>query len=87
MRYNAVELSENHAVETKYLATETEGHVMDNCVQMHGGTGYMDEYRISHMLTDARLSRIYAGSSEIMKEIIARRIGLDEQKLLKGELS
>jgi acyl-CoA dehydrogenase len=54
---------------------------MDECVQFHGGAGYMDEYRISRLYTDARVSRIYAGSSEIMKEIIARSLGLDERKL------
>ncbi len=53
---------------------------MDTCVQLHGGAGYMDEYRISRMYTDARVSRIYAGSSEIMREIIARSIGLDPRK-------
>jgi len=79
--HNAGELSSDLAAEAKYFATETEGHVMDTCVQLHGGAGYMDEYRISHMFTDARVSRIYAGSSEIMKEIIARSIGLDERKL------
>ncbi|MDH3842003.1 MAG: acyl-CoA dehydrogenase family protein, partial [Chromatiales bacterium] len=60
--------------------SEVEARVMDDCVQLHGGAGYMDEYRISRMYTDARISRIYAGSSEIMKEIIARGIGLDERR-------
>jgi len=69
------------AAEAKYFATEVESRVMDECVQLHGGAGYMSEYRISHMFTDARVSRIYAGSTEIMKEIIARSIGLDERKL------
>ena len=77
------ELSSDLAAEAKYLATEIESKVMDECVQLHGGAGYMDEYRISHMFTDARVSRIYAGSTEIMKEIIARSIGLDERKLMK----
>jgi acyl-CoA dehydrogenase len=54
---------------------------MDACVQIHGGAGYMEEYRISRMFTDARVSRIFAGSSEIMKEIIGRSLGLDERKL------
>jgi acyl-CoA dehydrogenase len=75
------ELSADIAAEAKLHATEVESTVMDNCVQLHGGAGYMSEYRISHMFTDARVSRIYAGSSEIMKEIIARSIGLDERKL------
>ncbi len=82
--HNAGELSAELAAEAKYHATETESKVMDECVQLHGGAGYMDEYRISHMFTDARVSRIYAGSTEIMKEIIARSIGLDERKLLGG---
>ena len=78
---NAGELSAELAAEAKLAATEVENRVMDACVQLHGGAGYMDEYRISHMFTDARVSRIYAGSSEIMKEIIARGQGLDERKL------
>jgi acyl-CoA dehydrogenase len=79
--HNQGELSANLAAEAKLFASELESEVMDNCVQLHGGSGYMSEYRISHMFTDARVSRIYAGSSEIMKEIIARSIGLDERKL------
>ncbi|MFC1696352.1 acyl-CoA dehydrogenase family protein [Pseudomonadota bacterium] len=78
------ELSADLAAEAKYCATELESKVMDECVQLHGGAGYMSEYRISHMFTDARVSRIYAGSTEIMKEIIARSIGLDERKLTSG---
>jgi len=76
------QLSADLAAEAKYFATEVESFVMDECVQLHGGAGYMSEYRISHMFTDARVSRIYAGSTEIMKEIIARSIGLDERKLV-----
>ncbi|MDH3902935.1 MAG: acyl-CoA dehydrogenase family protein [Xanthomonadales bacterium] len=79
--HNQGELSAELAAEAKLNASELESTVMDNCVQLHGGSGYMSEYRISHMFTDARVSRIYAGSSEIMKEIIARSIGLDERKL------
>ncbi|MGB5293117.1 MAG: acyl-CoA dehydrogenase family protein [Lysobacterales bacterium] len=79
--HNEGELTAELAAEAKLYASELESTVMDNCVQLHGGSGYMSEYRISHMFTDARVSRIYAGSSEIMKEIIARSIGLDERKL------
>lgn len=79
--HNEGELSAELAAEAKLFASELESKVMDSCVQLHGGAGYMSEYRISHMFTDARVSRIYAGSSEIMKEIIARSIGLDERKL------
>ena len=79
--HNDGELSAELAAEAKLKTTELESRVMDDCVQLHGGAGYMSEYRISHMFADARVSRIYAGSSEIMKEIIARGIGLDERKL------
>ena len=82
MLHNAGELTAEIAAEAKFYATEVESRVMDECVQLHGGAGYMNEYRISHMFTDARVSRIYAGSTEIMKEIIARSIGLDERKLM-----
>lgn len=79
--HNSGELGSELAAEAKLAASELESVVMDNCVQLHGGSGYMSEYRISHMFTDARVSRIYAGSSEIMKEIISRSIGLDERKM------
>ena len=79
--HNAGELSAELAAEAKLFASEAESKVMDECVHLHGGAGYMSVYRISHMFTDARVSRIYAGSSEIMKEIIARGIGLDPRKL------
>jgi alkylation response protein AidB-like acyl-CoA dehydrogenase len=78
---NNNDLSADDAAECKLLASEVEGKVVDECVQLHGGAGYMDEYRISRMYTDARISRIYAGTSEIMKEIIGRSLGLDERKL------
>jgi alkylation response protein AidB-like acyl-CoA dehydrogenase len=65
----------------KLLCSELEGRVTDECLQLHGGAGYMQEYRISRLYTDARISRIYAGTSEIMKEIIARGIGLDDRKM------
>jgi acyl-CoA dehydrogenase len=79
--YNGGKLTAELASEAKLLASELEGKVMDACVQLHGGAGYMAEYRISRMYTDARITRIFAGSSEIMKEIIGRGLGLDERKL------
>jgi acyl-CoA dehydrogenase len=78
---NAGELSAEDASGAKLLASELEGRVMDECVQLHGGAGYMEEYRISRMYTDARVSRIFAGTSEIMREIIGRGLGLDERKM------
>jgi acyl-CoA dehydrogenase len=79
--HNAGKLKVETAAEAKWLCSELEARVMDECVQLHGGAGYMEEYRISRMFTDARVSRIYAGSSEIMKEIIARAVGLDDRKM------
>jgi alkylation response protein AidB-like acyl-CoA dehydrogenase len=78
---NSGDLSAEDSSAAKLLTSELEGRVMDQCVQLHGGAGYMDEYRISRMYTDARISRIFAGTSEIMLEIIGRSLGLDERKL------
>jgi len=74
-------LTAEDASAAKLLTSELEGRVMDECVQLHGGAGYMEEYRISRMFTDARISRIFAGTSEIMLEIIGRGLGLDERKM------
>lgn len=79
---NSGELTAEHASEAKFLATELEGRVVDRCVQLHGGAGYMDEYRISRLYTDSRVSRIFAGANEIMLEIVGRGLGLDERKLI-----
>lgn len=78
---NQGELAAEDASATKLLTSELEARVMDTCVQFHGGAGYMEEYRISRMYTDARISRIFAGTSEIMLEIIGRGLGLDERKM------
>ena len=74
------ELTPEDASAAKLLTSELEGRVMDACVQLHGGAGYMEEYRICRMYQDTRISRIFAGTSEIMKEIICRRLGLDDRK-------
>lgn len=75
------QLTAEIAAEAKLLTSELQGEVVDECVQLHGGAGYMDEYKISRMYVDARISRIYAGTSEIMKEIIGRGLGLDQRKM------
>ena len=80
MQHNEGKLSAEDAAKAKLHCSEVEAKVVDDCVQLHGGAGYMDEYAISRRYTDARVSRIYAGSSEIMREIIARSIGLDPRK-------
>jgi acyl-CoA dehydrogenase len=58
----------------KYRLSETQGKVIDRCLQLFGGYGYMDEYPISRMYRDARVLRIYAGTNEIMKLLIARSL-------------
>lgn len=67
------------AAQAKLMTSEIEGRVVDECLQLHGGAGYMEEYEISRLYADARISRIFAGTSEIMKEIIGRGLGLDER--------
>ena len=74
-------LSAEDASAAKLLTSELEAKVMDACVQLHGGAGFMEEYRICRMYQDARISRIFAGTSEIMKEIIGRSLGLDDRRL------
>tara|TARA_R110002049_G_scaffold260299_8_gene436150 strand:+ start:7031 stop:8212 length:1182 start_codon:yes stop_codon:yes gene_type:complete len=78
--HNRGELTADDAAKAKLWTSELEARVTDEGVQLHGGNGYMDEYKISRLYTNARISRIYAGSSEIMREIIARSIGLDPRK-------
>ena len=81
LEYNAQRLTAELAAEAKLLGTELAGRIVDTCVQLHGGAGYMEEYKIARLYCDARVMRIFAGTSEIMKEIIGRGLGLDERKL------
>jgi acyl-CoA dehydrogenase len=60
----------------KLWQTEMQGRIVDACLQLYGGYGYMSEYPISRAYVDARVQRIYAGTSEIMKVIIAKQLGL-----------
>jgi len=69
-------LTPERAAEAKLFATELQGRVTDRCVQLHGGYGYMTEYAIARMYADARVTRIYGGASEIMKEIIGKSLGV-----------
>ena len=73
-RYLNGDLDTATASMAKLAATELQGKVADECLQLFGGYGYMTEYPISRAYVDARVQRIYGGSSEIMKEIIARSI-------------
>ncbi|SDS84183.1 long-chain-acyl-CoA dehydrogenase [Nocardioides scoriae] len=64
------------AAKAKFWTSEIQNKVIDHCVQLHGGYGYMNEYRVARAWRDARVSRIWAGSNEIMKELIGRDLGL-----------
>ena len=66
------ELDTATASMAKLWGSEAQGRVIDTCLQLFGGYGYMNEYLIARMYTDARIQRIYGGTSEIMKEVIAR---------------
>lgn len=73
-RYDRGELTTVDASIAKLTTTELQGRVADECLQLFGGYGYMKEYPISRDYVDARIQRIYGGTSEIMKEIIARSL-------------
>jgi len=80
--HNQGKLTAIEGAKVKLMTSEIQGRMVDLGVQLHGGAGYMDEYEISRMYTDARVSRIYAGSSEIMKLIIGREIFSENYKSL-----
>ena len=73
---NGGELSGAEAAGVKALTTDLQFEVLDRCLQLHGGYGYMDEYKVSRLWRDARVQRIYGGTNEIMKEIVGRSLGL-----------
>lgn len=74
--YNDGELTAVDASKAKWWCTELQGRAVDSCLQLHGGYGYMSEYPISEAYLDARITRIYGGTTEIMKEVIGRSLGL-----------
>jgi alkylation response protein AidB-like acyl-CoA dehydrogenase len=73
---NASELTPEDAAMAKWWCTDLQGRVVDRCLQLHGGYGYMLEYPIARAYADARVTRIYGGTNEIMKEIVGRSMGL-----------
>jgi alkylation response protein AidB-like acyl-CoA dehydrogenase len=75
-RLNAKELDAADAAKAKLYCTELQGRVIDKCLQLHGGYGYMIEYPITRRYADARVTRIYGGTSEVMKSVISKSIGL-----------
>jgi alkylation response protein AidB-like acyl-CoA dehydrogenase len=73
---NAGELTPVDAAKAKWWTTELQGRVVDRCVQLHGGYGYMNDYPIARAFADARVTRIYGGTTEILKDIIGKDLGL-----------
>ncbi|QIK65023.1 acyl-CoA dehydrogenase [Nocardioides sp. HDW12B] len=70
------ELTAIDAAKAKWWTSQVQNEILDHCVQLHGGYGYMNEYRVARAWRDARVSKIWAGSNEIMKELIGRDLGL-----------
>jgi alkylation response protein AidB-like acyl-CoA dehydrogenase len=75
-RLNEGDLSAADAAKAKWWSTELQGRTVDECLQLHGGYGYMTEYPISRRFIDARVTRIYGGSTEIMKGVVSKSLGL-----------
>jgi alkylation response protein AidB-like acyl-CoA dehydrogenase len=73
---DAGELTPEDAATAKWWCTDLQGSVVDRCLQLFGGYGYMLEYPIARAFADARVTRIYGGANEIMKEIVGRSLGL-----------
>jgi alkylation response protein AidB-like acyl-CoA dehydrogenase len=73
---DAGDLTAEDAAKAKWWCTELQGRVLDGCVQLHGGYGYMLEYPVARAFLDARVTRLYGGTTEIMKEIVGRSLGL-----------
>jgi acyl-CoA dehydrogenase len=74
VRHMAGELDASTASMAKYWCTDKQNQIIDTCLQLHGGAGYMEEYPISGMYKDARVQSIYGGTNEIMKELISRTL-------------
>ncbi|HWI30293.1 MAG TPA: acyl-CoA dehydrogenase family protein [Microbacterium sp.] len=72
--YKDGKLTAEEAAKVKFWATEREWEVLDTCVQLHGGYGYITEYPIARAFLDARVHRIYGGTNEIMREIVGRQL-------------
>jgi len=76
LELNDNQLSNEKAAMAKYWVTEMSGKVIDQCLQLHGGAGYMWEYPIARAYANSRINRIFGGTNEIMREIIGKSMGL-----------
>lgn len=70
------DLSAVDAAKAKFWSSEIQNEILDHCVQIHGGYGFMNEYRVARAWKDARVTKIWAGSNEIMREVISRELAL-----------
>ncbi|MGA8852261.1 MAG: acyl-CoA dehydrogenase family protein [Aeromicrobium sp.] len=75
LAHTAGEFTAIDAAKAKWWSSQVQNDVLDHCVQVHGGYGFMNEYRVGRAWRDARVSKIWAGSNEIMKELIGRDLG------------
>jgi alkylation response protein AidB-like acyl-CoA dehydrogenase len=73
---NAGQLTAEEAAMAKWWCTELQKRVVDRCLQLHGGYGYMTEYPVARAYVDSRIATIYGGTTEIMKEVIGRSLGV-----------
>jgi alkylation response protein AidB-like acyl-CoA dehydrogenase len=78
--HTAGELTAVEAAKAKLPSSEIQNRVIDACVQMHGGYGYIEEYEVARSYADARITKIWAGTNEIMREVIGRDLGLAEPR-------
>ncbi|MFZ2503545.1 MAG: acyl-CoA dehydrogenase family protein [Nocardioides sp.] len=76
LAHQAGELTATDAAKAKWWSAQVQNEVLDHCVQLHGGYGFMNEYRVGRAWRDARVTKIWAGSNEIMKELVGRELGL-----------
>ena len=74
------ELTAVEAAKAKLVSSEIQNRVIDACLQLHGGYGYIEEYEVARSFVDARITKIWAGTNEIMKEVIGRSLGLEEPR-------
>jgi long-chain-acyl-CoA dehydrogenase len=72
---NAGELTAQEAAGLKWWTTEVQWEILDRCLQLHGGYGYMNEYEVARLWRDSRVQRLYGGTTEIMKDLIGRSMG------------
>lgn len=75
MAANAGELSAEEAAGLKWWSTELQWEILDRCLQLHGGYGYINEYEVARLWRDSRVQRLYGGTTEIMKDLIGRSMG------------